>query len=141
MNTTAMSNIVWPNNAASAVKHYVGFVVKIIEENSIDYSTLPENPLPAAKLYLDDKITDKDMADAGQGWREYIDQCGYSGDFQTLNAVKARLAWSAFSVNVDNINNLENIWENLSWVIEFCNILTNSKKAREIYRSYFFFKD
>jgi hypothetical protein len=136
-----MANIHWPENDVQALKHYIGFMIKLLENIPVDYSNLFSSPLPVMRGYLAGDNSEEDARREANEWRSYMKKNGYMQDFKSPNALKARFALLALGMSVSAMQEKVDVGEHVEWAMLCCDKLVgDDKKSLDIFDSYFKFK-
>ena len=116
-----IGEIVWPTPASAACKHYLRFMLLVVDELGITFANdPPPDPLPVARAYLAGEIAEQDYERAREAWWSNVDAAGGVTEIRNPAAVKARLAISLLGALEANI---EDIGDRLSWFLEVLQIM------------------
>lgn len=112
--------IKWPKTYSLAIQLYLEFLVLVIEDLGIDFSSYNQDPVEITKSFLLGRIKDNERVESAGLWWNYIEKSGAIRDFQDKDNLMARLAICLLGVGEKDIDRLG---ENLSWFFEVLGFL------------------
>jgi hypothetical protein len=105
-------SIAWPAAPAEAMKHLLAFMIRVVEELGISFSSEPApDPVAAGKAYLAGEISEHDYSRLGRNWWSIV---------ESTDTPKARLAISMLTATEEMF---PQITECLSWFLEVLEML------------------
>ena len=133
-----IGSIIWPSDAASAVRLYLSFLVAVLDVLEIRFEHFLNDPLLLTKRFLLGEISEEERADAAAEWWAYLDENKAIQEFRERRALMARLAICLLSIKEkDSIE----LGENLSWFFEVLGFLgVNLDAPIDLMENYFSFK-
>lgn len=135
--TINIASIVWPDDRMAAVKLYLGFLINVLDSLHITFNSSNKDPLILTKKYLEGQVSEDERNAESLIWWSHIDDSGAIRDFQSKDALMARLALCLLAVKEKDAQQLG---ENLSWFIEVLGFMgMDVNKAIDLMGSYFDF--
>lgn len=133
-----IGSIIRATESSAALKHQLGFLIKVLEELEIKFSDCEQDPLRLAKAYVAGEIpVERCKAQAAVWWAK-IDEQGALRELKDREVLKARLAICLLANDEDDISVLG---DNLSWFLEVLGFLNvEPMKPIAMMREYFEFK-
>lgn len=110
-----IGSIVWPIDGRSAINLYLGFLIKVIEDLGISFSSSEPDPLSITRSYVSGALSEEEYRASANVWWGYLDGNGTTRNLQKEDALKARVAICLLSVTIDDV---EELGEHLSWFFE-----------------------
>ena len=134
-----IGSIVRPAEKSDALKHQLGFLIKVLETLDIKFSDCENDPLQLVKKYIDGEVSIEKCKVEASGWWAKIDEKGAIREFKDREVLIARLAICLLSNDEDDISILG---DNLSWFFEVLGFLgVDMKKPVGMMINYFEFKE
>lgn len=133
-----VGSIIRPTEKSDALKHQLGFLIKVLETLDIKFSGCENDPSYLVKKYIGGEIPIEECKAEASGWWAKIDEKGAIREFKDREVLIARLAICLLSNDEDDISVLG---DNLSWFFEVLGFLgVDMKKPIEMMIEYFEFK-
>ena len=134
-----IGSIKWPSERRSAINLYLGFLIEVVETLGLKFSSSGPAPLATAKDYISGALSEKEYRVAANLWWGYLDGKDAVRDFQSEDALTARIAICLLSVTLDE---KEELGEHLSWFFEMLEQLGFTlDKPIEMMGDYFVFEE
>ncbi|MCK9796797.1 hypothetical protein M1B34_03310 [Pseudomonas sp. MAFF 302030] len=133
-----IGSIIRPTEKSDALKHQLGFLIKVLETLDIKFSGCENDPSYLVKKYIGGEIPIEECKAEASGWWAKIDEKGAIREFKDREVLIARLAICLLSNDEDDISILG---DNLSWFFEVLGFLgVDMTKPVEMMIEYFEFK-
>ena len=109
-----IGEIIWPTPASAACKHYLRFMLLVVDELGITFENdPPPDPLPVARAYLAGEISEKEYERASGDWLLNIEAAGGSMDNPAV--LEAHIALSLLGALEETV---EYIGDSVSWFLQ-----------------------
>lgn len=115
-----IGSIVWPVEPAVAIRVYLRFLLKVIEEQNVEFPDSLSNPVTLVNRFLNDEISEVELNSEANAWWGILDSRELLRDFENKEALLARLALCLLCVKEQFAPQLG---EHLSWFIEVMGFL------------------
>jgi hypothetical protein len=133
-----IGSIIRPAEKSDALKHQLGFLIKVLETLDIKFSGCENDPSYLVKKYIGGEIPIEECKAEASGWWAKIDEKGAIREFKDREVLIARLAICLLSNDEDDISILG---DNLSWFFEVLGFLgVDMKKPVGMMIEYFEFE-
>ncbi|MFK7971545.1 MAG: hypothetical protein AB8F95_14335 [Bacteroidia bacterium] len=131
-----INDIKWPADKKDAVKHLVSFQLKVLERLEIDFGEYKHDPIFLVKSYIENEIIANDYGSQVDIWWGFLEKNDKLRDFQSRDALMARIAISLLSVKEEIV---ADIGDHLSWFLELIFMLDKDGGAVGMMKAYFKF--
>ncbi|GGU82998.1 hypothetical protein GCM10009504_44350 [Pseudomonas laurentiana] len=132
-----IGSIVWPGSGCQSVKLYLGFLIEVIEAFDIKFSGDDFDPVAISKKYVSGEVLSQAREECAKVWWGRLESEGALQDFESHDALIARLALCLLVVDENNVGRLG---ESLSWFLEVIGFLgLDVDRSIEIMERYFSF--
>ena len=132
-----IGSIIWPCDARECMHLLRSYMFSAVEGFGIVFGPPAPDPMAIVRGLLAGTVDDKERESALDAWWAVTDRLGIR-DFQSKDALTARLAISLLSTNEQDVSNLG---EHLSWFGEVLSMLgANSGRASEMMHAHFDFR-
>jgi hypothetical protein len=109
-----IGDIIWPTPASAACKHYLRFMLLVVDELGITFENdSAPDPLPIARAYLAGEIAEPEYERASGAWLLNIEAAG--GSMGSPAVLKAHIALSLLGALEETV---EYIGDSLSWFLQ-----------------------
>ncbi|MDT9646031.1 MULTISPECIES: hypothetical protein [Pseudomonas] len=133
-----IGSIIRATESSAALKHQLGFLIKVLQELEIKFSDCEQDPLRLAKAYVAGEIPIERCKAQAAVWWAKIDEQGAVRELRDREVLKARLAICLLANDEDDLSVLG---DNLSWFLEVLGFLNvEPMKPIAMMREYFEFK-
>lgn len=133
-----MASIVRATDNSTALKHQIGFLIKVLDKLGFKFSGCEHDPLRLAREYVAGEIPIGQCKAQVSGWWAKIDEKEAARQFHDREILMARLAICLLSNDEEDISVLG---DNLSWFFEVLGFLgVDMKQPFEMMKEYFEFK-
>ncbi|MFB0705429.1 hypothetical protein [Pseudomonas protegens] len=133
-----IGSIIRATESFAALKHQLGFLIKVLQELEIKFSDCEQDPLRLAKAYVAGEIPIERCKAQAAVWWAKIDEQGAVRELRDREVLKARLAICLLANDEDDLSVLG---DNLSWFLEVLGFLNvEPMKPIAMMREYFEFK-
>ena len=132
----SIAAISWPTNASEAVRLFLSYMIKVIEQLGISFGLSTHDPMVAVKELLAGKLSEDDRDSNLTYWWSVVDDRGVR-NFESKDVLIARLAVCLLSPNQEKTLDLG---EQLSWFLEVLGMLgADVEIAIDIMEQHFMF--
>lgn len=133
-----IGSIVRAADNCTALKHQIGFLIKVLDELGFKFSDCENDPLRLARAYVAGEIPIEQCKAQVAGWWAKIDEKEAIRPFHDREVLMARLAICLLSNDEDDVSVMG---DNLSWFLEVLGFLNvEPSKPFEMMKEYFEFK-
>ncbi|WP_409278178.1 hypothetical protein [Pseudomonas defluvii] len=133
----SIDSIVWPCSGCEAVKLYLGFLIEVIETFDVRFPSGDFDPVAISKKYVGGEVLSQAREEYAKVWWGRLENEGALQDFESRDALIARLALCLLVVDENNVSRLG---ESLSWFLEVIGFLgLDVDRSIKIMERYFSF--
>lgn len=111
--------VVWPDSLIDSVFLYRCFIVDLLVEGGVDYSSFLYNPLNMSNGDAGSASDEKSREEAVLWWWKYVDDNGYIRDLDSEMSIRARFAIELLTAVPKSVEDFYELRERFSWVIQF----------------------
>ena len=131
-----IGEIIWPTPASAACKHYLRFMLLVVDELGITFENdPPPDPLPVARAYLAGEISEQEYERPRDAWWSNVEAAGGVTEFGNAAVLKARLAICLLGALEETV---EYIGDKLSWFLEVLEMMSyDGKRLSALMNAYF----
>ena len=129
-----IGEIIWPTPASAACKHYLRFMLLVVDEIGITFENdSAPDPLPIARAYLAGEISEQEYKRPSGDWLLNIEAAG--GSMGSPAVLKAHTALSLLGALEETV---EYIGDSLSWFLEVLEMMGyDGKRLSALMNAYF----
>lgn len=134
----SINSIIWPKDNLAAQKHYVSYMIKVLNALEIEYAGWERDPVHFVEGYIAGTWTSELCRAEATAWWSLIDSRGESRELRDPQILMARLAICLLSIDEGKVGSLG---ESLSWFIEVLGFMgKNTRTAITIMAEHFEFQ-